>query len=220
MELPAAMLPARRPSTPRPARAVTAATLAVLAGGTAAGCTTRAVVPRVAPEGVAPLAPPLPRRALLLLTPAFAEHVTSKTRDEPVGPERTDYRLGPAAGRLLGDWVARSFAGAEVRRLSEQDALRTLVTGEGAGGAEVILLPRFEPRGEVVEDRAMAGRRVTVRLRVDARSLATGAVRSWLVEGRAGREGFGAGEAVRTGRALERAMAALGDTLAAHRGAL
>lgn len=214
------MLPARRPSTPRPARAVTAATLAVLAGGTAAGCTTQAIVPHAAPERVAPLAPPVPRRALLLLTPAFAEHVTSKTRDDPVGTERADYRLGPAAGRLLGDWVARSFAGAEVRRLSEQDALRTLVTGEGAGGAEVLLLPRFEPAGEAVEDRAFAGPRFTARVRVDARSLATGAVRSWLVVGRAGREGFGAGAEVRTGRALERVVGALRDTLAAHRGAL
>ena len=181
------MPPIRRRNPARSARAVPAAALAVLAGGAAAGCTTRTVVPRVAPEGVAPIAPPVARRALLLLTPSFAEFVTSKTRDEPVGPERADYRLGPAAGRLLGDWVARSFAGAEVRRVSEQDALRTLVTGEGAGGAEVILLPRFEPAGEAVEDgTAFRGPRVTARMRVDARSLATGAVRSSLSTTRSG----------------------------------
>ncbi len=212
----ASMPPTRRRNPTRYAPAVTAAACALLAG-----CTTRTVVPRVAAAGVAPIAPPVARRALLLLTPSFTEFVTSKTRDEPVGPERADYRLGPAAGRLLGDWVARSFAGAEVRRVSEQDALRTLVTGEGAGGAEVILVPRFELAGEAVEDgTAFRGPRVRARVRVDARSLATGAVRSWLVEGRAGREGFGAGDAVRTGRALERAVTALGDTLAAHRGAL
>ena len=191
-----------------------------LAATSASACAPTVVVPRVTPARVEAVQPPIPRRALLLLTPAFAGFSATNVHDGPPIPTQSGYELGPAASSLLQDWVARSFAGAEVRRLSDAEALRLFVTGEGAGGAEVLLLPRFELTGEPYERRAWRPSRFVASLRVDARSLATGAVRSWGVRGRSGGEGFFAEAGAPSGRALERAVEALRDTVAANRGAL
>jgi hypothetical protein len=202
--------PARRSWCQRPA--VTASLLT--AGVLLAGCT-QAVVPRLTPARVPRVQPPLAGRAVVLITPTFAGQTGRSDDDGPPIPTANVYQLGAAAESLVVTWARASFRDAEVRRLSEADALRLFVTGEGAAPGAVLLLPRFEGRfGEPYE-----GRRFAVRLRLDARSLRTGGVWSWAGAGRGAGAFFGPA-GVASGRALEAAVGALRDSVAAHRDSL
>lgn len=201
---------ARHPVSHRAAAYGAVAALAALLGG----CI-QTVVPRVAPARVSAVDPPLAADAVVLITPSFAGQTGSSDDDGPPFPTGNSYQLGAAAESLVVAWAAASFRTVAVERVAEGEALRRFVGASRQATGAVLLMPRFAGRlGEPYE-----GRRFVARLRLDARSTRTGGVWSWEGTGRGAGQFFGpAGLA--SGRALEAAVRALADSVAAHRDSL
>jgi hypothetical protein len=115
----------------------------------------------------------------------------------------------------LSDLIADSFTRGETRRLPDADVLQWLSAPADTNTADLLIVPYFESGGtrERVFD-AVA----EARFRVDVRSLRTGRTFAWAVVGQSTRV-FSSHKGL-TGSALEQALQALSDTLAAHRGDL
>ncbi len=136
-----------------------------------AGCyPSRTVVPPIEPATLPSLAPPLDRRAVLLLTPSFSE-ITPQDGVEPITAIR--YHIGPAADSAIRLWAARSFARVDVRRLSEGDAVRQFAAAQDGDSGDVFILPRLE--GLPLHDET-ARDFLRLRLRVEFRALRTNSI--------------------------------------------
>lgn len=179
--------------------------LALLAG--AAACTHN-VAPKVTPQKIRVVRPPIASRAMLLL-PASFEAYTSQSSS---GFHNYNHRLGASAAAALTDLVRASFIQAEIRRIADAELLGALAAPPDSTTVDVLLVPAFESSG--LRGRAF-DRVAEVRLRLDARVLRTGETYSWASAGRAARvlssvKGL-------TGSAMETALGSLADSLGANR---
>lgn len=219
--------------TLRPGGPMKHAFWSVLGLCTVAACA-HMVHPRVMPGKIPPASPPIRARTLLIITPSFEEYLSEGKPDF----EGVSTRFGQAAAQALSALVTRSFAAAEVRRLTDEEAQALLVGAADTSLADLLLVPSFESAGArgrstpgediyVAEDLVEGGvpvelqgfeMRADVILRLDARSLRTGSSFAWVTVGDTGWIMNSWGKL--TGSALEQALRALTDSLAAHRAEL
>ena len=156
--------------------------------------------------------PPIARRAVLLLTPAFSTARPVSENGDFLERVVVETAVGQAADSLLRAWATRSFHGVEVRRLDEAAALRAFVS-ETAPDA-VVIIPRFEGQQG---SSALSFMPATAGVRLDIRVPRTGAVHSWLGTSRV-RGGWLLDRAGRrSGRALAEALAAVTDSVVRYR---
>ena len=173
----------------------------------AAACTHN-VVPKVTPQKIPSVQPPINSRALLLLTASF-EGYTSQSSS---GMNRYNYRLGKSVAAALSDLIAQSFVRGETRHLADAEVLKWLSAPADTSTADFLLIPYFESGG--TRERAFDAV-AEARFRLDVRSLRSDETFAWAVAGRSARA-FSSQKGL-TGSALEQALQALSDTLAAHR---
>jgi hypothetical protein len=171
------------------------------------GCTHN-VVPKVTPQKVPGVRPPIDSRALLLITTSFKSYTSQSSN----GIHRYNYRLGESVAAALSDMIGQSFTHAETRHLPDAEVLSWLSAPADTSKADLLLVPYFESGG--MRERAFDAV-ADARLRMDVRSLQTGQTFAWAAVGRSARV-FSSLRGL-TGTALEQALRALSDTLAAHR---
>lgn len=171
------------------------------------GCTHN-VVPKVTPAKVPGVQPPIDARALLLITTSFKSYTSQSSN----GIHRYNYRLGESVAAALSGMVGQSFTHAETRHLADAEMLSWLSAPADTSQADLLLVPYFESGG--MRERAFDAV-ADARLRMDVRSLRTGQTFAWTAVGRSARA-FSSLRGL-TGTALEHALQALSDTLAAHR---
>ena len=195
------------------------------------------VDPSVTPRKIPRVSPPIQARAQLLITPSFEEYVS----EGKAGFHEYRTQYGKAAARALSALVTESFVSTEIRHLKDVDALSLLTGPADSSVADLLLVPSFESAGAgarfipadstftasvdvgdgMVVDippPEMMTMKADVKLRLNARSLRTGSTYTWVTSG-------GTGWVYRTwgdltGSALEQALYALSDSLAAHRAEL
>jgi hypothetical protein len=166
------------------------------------------VSPTVTPARVPAVSPPIQARALLLIAPSFGKYVSASSS----GPQQFRYHFGESATPVLNDLVRRSFTKGETRYLSDAEVLQWLTAPTDTTVADLLLVPTFEAAG--AHDRILDVQ-AEVRLRLNVRSLHAGTTQSWVTLGGTTRVVSSRGGL--TGSALEEALRALSDTLAAHR---
>ncbi len=175
-------------------------------------CTTTACVhqvnPTVTPAKIPPVAPPIQARALLLISPSFEGYLSESSS----GVHQFRYHYGEAATVALSELVTQSFSATEIRHLTDVEVLPLLAGPADTSQADVLLVPAFESAGarerflDIVAE---------VKLRLNARSLRTGTIFTWVTLGGTARVVSSRGGL--TGSALEEALSAMSDSLAAHR---
>jgi hypothetical protein len=199
-------------------------------------CMTAACVahftPAVRSQKIAPVSPPIQAHALLLLTPSFEEHLSREKNGV-----RQVFHDGEPAANALSALVTESFATVEIRRLADAEVPQLLSMAD-TSVADLLLVPSFESTharlrltaGDpiyiptAIEDSLAVGAVYSseilaeMTLRLTARSLHTGGTFTWVTMGNTGPVHTSWGRA--TGLALEAALHALSDSLAAHRTAL
>lgn len=172
---------------------------------------THNVMPKITPEKVPSVDPPIESRALLLLATSFEQYGTQESN----GIHKWRYHYGEAMAKALGDLVTQSFSHADVRHVQDADVLRWLTAPPDTAMADVMLVPYFEeagPRERVLDIVADA------RLRLDARTLPANQTYSWIATGHTARA-FSSRRGL-TGNSLEQVLRALSDSLTAHRAEL
>ena len=173
-----------------------------------ASACTHNVVPKVTPQKIPSVQPPINSRALLLLTTSFEGYTTQSSS----GVHHYNYRLGQSVAAALSDLIAQSFARGETRHLADAEVLQWLSAPADTSTADLLLIPYFESGG--ARERAFDAV-AEARFRVDVRSLRSKETFAWTVAGRSAR--VWSSRKGLTGSALEQALQALSDTLAAHR---
>jgi hypothetical protein len=166
------------------------------------------VHPTVTPSQVPAVAPPIQAHALLLIAPSFEKYVSASSS----AGQQFRYHFGESATPALGDLVRRSFTKGDTRNLSDAEVLQWLTGPADTTVADLLLVPTFEAAG--AHDRLLDVQ-AEVRLRLNVRSLRAGNTLSWVTLGGTTRVVSSRGGL--TGSALEGALRALCDTLAAHR---
>ena len=177
----------------------------------AAAACTHNVDPKVTPEKVPSVHPPIHARAILLLTPGFEGYTTQ----EQDGIHHYIYHLGGSASKAIADLAHGSFDSVAVQHVDDAQVLQWLSAPGDTSKADLLLVPNFGAGG--------AGQHLftvsaDVVLRLDVRSYRTGKAVSWTTSGHtsraiSSRRGL-------TGSALERALGALTDSLTANRAML
>ncbi len=199
--------------------------------GTTAACVVH-FTPAVTPQKIPPVSPRIRARALLLITPSFETYLSR----EKNGVQQV-FHYGEAGARALSALVTESFTVVEIRRVAAD--VQPLIAGPAdTSVADILLVPSFQSararlrltegdptyiRSAYVDSlqvgSAMSGdMSASVTLRLDARSFRTGRTFTWLTVGGTGPLHTSWGRA--TGLALEVALHALSDSLAAHRAEL
>lgn len=166
------------------------------------------VSPTVTPAKVPAVAPPIQARALLLVAPSFEQYTSASSS----GVHQFRYHFGESATAALTDLVRESFTTGETKHLSDAEILHWLTGPADTTVADLLLVPTFEAAG--AHDRFL-DIRAEVKFRVNVRSLRTGNTFSWVTLGGTTRVVSSRGGL--TGSALEGALHAFSDTLAAHR---
>lgn len=182
-----------------------------LAGLCALAACVNQVTPSVSPEKVPPVTPPIHARAVLLLTPSFMQYESEFW----TGEQWYRYHYGEAAREALSDLLAESFTDLEIRRVAEVDALSALAAPADTSLGDILLVPSLERAG--TRQRAF-DQKAEVLLRLDARSLRNGTVFVWRAGGGTAR--LITSQRGLSGSALEKALAAVSDSLAARRAEL
>ena len=199
--------------------------------GTTAACVVH-FTPAVTPQKIPPVSPRIRARALLLITPSFETYLSR----EKNGVQQV-FHYGEAGARALSALVTESFTVVEIRRVAAD--VQPLIAGPAdTSVADILLVPSFQSararlrltegdptyiRSAYVDSlqvgSAMSGdMSASVTLRLNARSFRTGRTFTWLTVGGTGPLHTSWGRA--TGLALEVALHALSDSLAAHRAEL
>ncbi len=199
--------------------------------GTTAACVVH-FTPAVTPQKIPPVSPRIRARALLLITPSFETYLSR----EKNGVQQV-FHYGEAGARALSALVTESFTVVEIRRVAAD--VQPLIAGPAdTSVADILLVPAFQSararlrltegdptyiRSAYVDSlqvgSAMSGdMSASVTLRLNARSFRTGRTFTWLTVGGTGPLHTSWGRA--TGLALEVALHALSDSLAAHRAEL
>jgi len=199
--------------------------------GTTAACVVH-FTPAVTPQKIPPVSPRIRARALLLITPSFETYLSR----EKNGVQQV-FHYGEAGARALSALVTESFTVVEIRRVVAD--VQPLIAGPAdTSVADILLVPSFQSararlrltegdptyiRSAYVDSlqvgSAMSGdMSASVTLRLNARSFRTGRTFTWLTVGGTGPLHTSWGRA--TGLALEVALHALSDSLAAHRAEL
>jgi len=199
--------------------------------GTTAACVVH-FTPAVTPQKIPPVSPRIRARALLLITPSFETYLSR----EKNGVQQV-FHYGEAGARALSALVTESFTVVEIRRVAAD--VQPLIAGSAdTSVADILLVPSFQSararlrltegdptyiRSAYVDSlqvgSAMSGdMSASVTLRLNARSFRTGRTFTWLTVGGTGPLHTSWGRA--TGLALEVALHALSDSLAAHRAEL
>jgi len=199
--------------------------------GTTAACVVH-FTPAVTPQKIPPVSPRIRARALLLITPSFETYLSR----EKNGVQQVCH-YGEAGARALSALVTESFTVVEIRRVAAD--VQPLIAGSAdTSVADILLVPSFQSararlrltegdptyiRSAYVDSlqvgSAMSGdMSASVTLRLNARSFRTGRTFTWLTVGGTGPLHTSWGRA--TGLALEVALHALSDSLAAHRAEL
>jgi len=199
--------------------------------GTTAACVVH-FTPAVTPQKIPPVSPRIRARALLLITPSFETYLSR----EKNGVQQV-FHYGEAGARALSALVTESFTVVEIRRVAAD--VQPLIAGPAdTSVADILLVPSFQSaraRLRLTEgdptyirsayvDSLQVGSAVSgdmsasVTLRLNARSFRTGRTFTWLTVGGTGPLHTSWGRA--TGLALEVALHALSDSLAAHRAEL
>ncbi len=193
-----------------------------------AGCVFQAM-PTVSAKKVPPVSPPIQARALLLIAPSFDGFLS----EEKSSMHRVRTHFGEATASAIGVLVTGSFSDVATRRLPDAEVQALLAGSADTSAADVLLVPSIDgawvqSRGTIQylsredEKNMVHGYYVyhemaEVRLRVSARSLRTGRTLAWVTSASTAAD-FGWGAA--SGDALEHALHALSDSLAAHRAEL
>ena len=199
--------------------------------GTTAACVVH-FTPAVTPQKIPPVSPRIRARALLLITPSFETYLSR----EKNGVQQV-FHYGEAGARALSALVTESFTVVEIRRVAAD--VQPLIAGPAdTSVADILLVPSFQSAGARLRltegdptyirsayvdslqvGSAMSGdMSASVTLRLNARSFRTGRTFTWLTVGGTGPLHTSWGRA--TGLALEVALHALSDSLAAHRAEL
>lgn len=166
------------------------------------------VNPTVTPAKIPPVTPPIQARALLVISPSFEEYLSESSS----GMHQFRYHYGEAAAKALTTLVTESFTTAEVRRMADVEVLPMLAGPPDTALTDVLLVPSFESAGarerflDIVAE---------VKLHLNARSFRTGTIFTWVTLGGTARVMSSRGGL--TGSALEEALHAMSDSLAAHR---
>ena len=194
----------------------------------AVGCVLQAN-PAVTPKKIHNVSPPIHAHALLLIAPSFEQYISQG----PSGFHKVQTHYGASAVKAVSALVTGSFATAEIRRLTDVE-VQTLLDGAADTSVGDLLLvpvfetanangnvttesPSFDDAGRVVVGASTYDETAEVRLRLNARSLRTGTSFTWVTLGRADSQpGWGRA----AGLALETALHAMSDSLAAHRAEL
>jgi hypothetical protein len=169
---------------------------------------THQVAPKITPEKIAAVQPPIRARALMLVTPSFEQYVTTSSE----GIHKFNYHMGESAALALTDMVKASFTHAEVRRVGDADLMTWLSGPADTTVADVLLVPRF--------DAGATGQGVftvssDVRIRLDVRPYRGTTTYSWSSGGHTSRA-FSSHRGL-AGSSLEQALNGLSDSLSAHR---
>ena len=168
-------------------------------------------MPKITPEKVPSVDPPIASRAVLLLGTSFEQYGAEQSD----GIHKYHYHYGEAMTKALSDLISQSFAHADVRHVEDAEVLRWLTAAPDTAVADVLLVPYFEkaaPRERVLDVAADA------RLRLEARTLAANQTYSWIATGHSARV-FSSRRGL-TGSTLEQVLRALSDSLGAHRAEL
>jgi hypothetical protein len=156
---------------------------------------THQVAPKITPEKIAAVQPPIRARALMLVTPSFEQYVTTSSE----GIHKFNYHMGESAALALTDMVKASFTHAEVRRVGDADLMTWLSGPADTTVADVLLVPRF--------DAGATGQ--------DVRPYRGTTTYSWSSGGHTSRA-FSSHRGL-AGSSLEQALNGLSDSLSAHR---
>jgi hypothetical protein len=166
------------------------------------------VRPTVTPARVPAVAPPIQARALLLIAPSFEKYVSASSS----GANQFRYHFGESATPALSDLVRSSFTKGETRYLPDAEVLQWLTGPADTTVADLLLVPAFEA---AEAHQRLLDIQAVVRLRMSVRSLRGGSTLSWVTLG--GTTRVVSSQGGLTGSALEGALQALSDSLAAHR---
>jgi hypothetical protein len=169
------------------------------------------VNPTVTPAKIPPVTPPIGSRALLVISPSFSEYLSESSS----GMNQFRYHYGEAASKALSELVTNSFSSATIRQAADADVLPILAGPADTSTADVLLVPAFESAG--AHDRFL-DIVAEVKLRMSVRSFQTGATFTWTTLGGTARVISSRGGL--TGSALEEALHAMSDSIAAHRAEL
>jgi hypothetical protein len=169
---------------------------------------THQVAPKITPEKIAAVQPPIHARALMLLTPSFEEYVTTSSE----GIHKFNYHMGESAARALIDMVNASFTHAEVKRVGDADLMTWLSGPADTTLADLLLVPRFDAGGT---GQGLFTVSSDVRIRLDVRPYRGTATYSWSSGGHTSRA-FSSHRGL-AGSSLEQALNGLSDSLSAHR---
>jgi len=189
------------------------------------------------PGNIPRVSPPIRARAQLLLTPSFEEYLS----EGKAGFHEYRTRYGKAAVKELSALVTESFVSTKIRHVKDAEAMSLLAGPADTSVADLLLVPVFESAGArgrftpgdstfttqidvgegIIVDLPppdMMTMMADVTLRLNARSLRTGRTFTWVTSGGTGwvLNSWGG----LTGSALEEALHALSDSLAAHRAEL
>src|SRR5438093_6041537 len=190
--------------------------------------------PAVTPQKIPPVSPRIQARALLLITPSFEAYLSREKRN---GVQQV-FHYGQAGTKALSALVTESFTVVEIRRVAAADVQPLIAGPADTSVADILLVPSFQSAGARLRltegdptyirsayvdslqvGSAMSGdMSASVSLRLNARSFRTGRTFTWLTVGGTGPLHTSWGRA--TGLALEVALHALSDSLAAHRAEL
>ena len=197
-------------------------------------CTTAACVvhftPAVKPQEIPPVSPRIRARALLLITPSFEAYLSREKNGV-----RQVFHYGEAGTKALSALVTESFTVVEIKRVAAAEVQALIAGPADTSVADILLVPSFQSAGALLRltegdpiyihtayvdslqvSSAMSGDiSASVTLRLNARSFRTGRTFTWLAVGGTGPLHTSWGRA--TGLALEDALHAVSDSLAAHR---
>jgi len=190
--------------------------------------------PAVTPQKIPAVSPRIRARALLLITPSFEAYLS---REKKNGVQQV-FHYGQAGTKALSALVTESFTVVEIRRVAAADVQPLIAGPADTSVADILLVPSFESAGTRL--RMIKGDPIyipaayvdslqvsnvwsseiaaSVTLRVNARSFRTGGTFTWITVGGTGSVQTSWGRA--SGLALESALHALSDSLAAHRAEL
>jgi len=174
------------------------------------GCTHN-VDPKVTPEKVATVRPPIKARVVLLIAPAFETYATESQE----GLHHFVYHLGQSASIGVQDVVKGSFSDVDVEHVGDAEVLKWLTTPGDTTKEDVLLVPNFAHGDATTHFASISS---DVRIRMDVRCYRSGSTYSWITSGHTSR--FMSSRKGLTGSSLEQALNALTDTLGANRAAL
>jgi hypothetical protein len=184
--------------------------LLVVAGLALSACTHN-VDPKVTPQKIPTVQPPIASRIILLLTAGFEGYTTQ----EQEGIHHYIYHMGTSASKAITDLANGSFKSVDVEHVTDAQVLQWLSAPGDTAKADLLLVPAFGAGGT---GENLINVHADVVLRLDVRSYRTGKAVSWTTSGHSARA-LSSRRGL-TGNALERALGALTDSLTANRALL